>query len=195
MKSNTILFVSIFLLFLNEISAQMTNKTYDEAFNDAIAKQYPEYHKALLKVLDDFEQELIIKKVISDNSYENYVKVLTKISKDSTYEVVSDFALGDSLTLNSQLYNYELKNIIKSVPLISYRNKAQPKSIFFNQRASEIAAKKREFSRSDYASLLLEVYDEEDFQLPSIRTQLYRFLDPNTNHIFYIYIGKPTQGE
>ena len=195
MKSNTILFVSIFLLFINEISAQMTNETYDEAINNAIAKQYPEYHTALLKVLDDFEQELIIKKVVSNGSYENYVNLLTKISNDSTYEVVSDFALGDSLSLNSKRYNYELKNIMKSVPLISYRNKAQPKSIAFNQRASEIAAKKREFYRSDYASLLLEVYDEEDFQLPSIRTQLYRFLDPNTNHIFYIYVGKPTQGE
>ncbi len=195
MKSNTILFVSIFLLFLNEISAQMTNKTYDEAINNAIAKQYPEYHTALLKVLDDFEQELIIKKVISDNSYENYVKVLTKISKDSTYEVVSDFALGDSLTLNSQRYNYELINIMKSVPLINYRNKVQAKSILFNQRVSEITTKNGGFSRSNYASLLLEVYNEEDFQLPTIRTQLYRFLDPNTNHIHYIYMGKPTQGE
>jgi hypothetical protein len=195
MKSTTLLFVSIFLLFIYQLSAQMTNKTYDEAFNNAIAKQYPEYHTALLKVLDDFEQELIIKKVISDGSYENYVKVLTKISKDSIYEVVSDYAIGDSITQISQHYNYELINIMKSVPLISYRNKAQAKSIVFNQRASEITTKKREFSRSDYASLLLEVYDEEDFQLPTVRTQLYRFLDPNTNHLLYIYIGKPTQGE
>ncbi|WP_324028313.1 hypothetical protein QSV08_10410 [Maribacter sp. BPC-D8] len=195
MKSNTLLFVSIFLLFINEISAQKTNETYDEAINNAIAKQYPEYHTALLKVLDDFELELIIKKVVSDGSYQSYVNLLTKISNDSTYEVVSDFALVDSLSLNSKRYNYELKNIMKSVPLISYRNKAQPKSIAFNQRASEIAAKKKEFSRSDYASLLLEVYDEKDFQIPTIRTQLYRFLDPNTNHIHYIYMGKPTQGE
>ncbi|WP_299796095.1 hypothetical protein [uncultured Maribacter sp.] len=195
MKIHTYLFVFMSFIFFNELAAQINNMTYDEAINIAIAKQYPEYHTALLKVFDNFEQELIIKKVISDGSYENYVKVLTKISKDSTYEVVSDFALGDSLTLNSQRYNYELINIMKKVPLIHYRNKAQAKSNLFNQRASEIAAKKKFFSRSDYASLLLEVYDEEDFQLPTIRTQLYRFLDPNTNHIFYIYMGKPTQGE
>jgi hypothetical protein len=81
---------------------------------------------------------------------------------------------------------------MKTVPLINYRNKAQAKSIVFNQRASEITAKKREFFRSDYASLLLEVYDKKDLRLPTIRTQLYRFLDPNTDYILYTYIGKPT---
>ena len=147
MKSNTILFVSIFLLFINEISAQMTNETYNEAINNAIAKQYPEYHTALLKILDDFEQELIIKKVVSDGSYESYVNLLTKISNDSTYEVVSDFVLRDSLKINSQRYNYELINIMKSVPLINYRNKVRAKSIAFNQRASEITTKNGGFSR------------------------------------------------
>ncbi|TDT47538.1 hypothetical protein CLV90_1614 [Maribacter spongiicola] len=173
----------------------MINKTYDEAFNDAIAKQYPEYHTALLKVLDDFEQELIIKKVVSDGSYKNYVNLLKEISKDSAYEIVSDFALGDSLTLNSQHYNYELAKTMKTMPLIHYRNIAQSKSMLFNQRVSEITTKNGGFSRSNYASLLLEVYNEEDFQLPTIRTKLFRFLDPNTNDRLYIYMGKPTQSE
>lgn len=192
MKSNTFLLVSIFLLFINESFAQMINKTYDEAINNAIAKQYPEYHTGLIKVLDDFEKELISKKVITDGTHENYVNLLNEISNDSTYEIVSDYALGDSLKINSKRYNYELINIMKTVPLINYRNKAQAKSIVFNQRASEITAKKREFFRSDYASLLLEVYDKKDLRLPTIRTQLYRFLDPNTDYILYTYIGKPT---
>ncbi|MEP2238882.1 MAG: hypothetical protein ABJI22_11020 [Maribacter sp.] len=166
--------------------------TYDEAINDAIEKEYPTYHASLLSILENFEEELITKNVIADGTYENYVKVLNKISQDSTYEVVSDFALGDSLKINAEHYNYELAKIIRSVPLIHYRNKAQPKSILFNQRVSKITTKKQSFSRSDYASLLLEVYDKNDFQRPTIRTQLFKFLDPNTEYIHYIKIGKPT---
>ncbi|MEP2280968.1 hypothetical protein, partial [Maribacter sp.] len=165
---------------------------YDEAINDAIKKEYPTYHASLLSILENFEEELTTKNVTADGTYENYVKVLNKISQDSTYEVVSDLALGDTLKINSKHYNYELAKIMKTVPLIHYRNKAQPKSILFNQRVSEITTKKQSFSRSDYASLLLEVYDKNDFQLPTIRTKLFRFLDPNTNDRLYIYMGKPT---
>jgi len=162
--------------------------TYDEAINNTIEKEYPEYYSALLEILDDFELELISKKVIAEDTYENYVKVLNEICRDSTYRVVNNFALGDSLTLNSKRYNFELINIMKTVPLINYRIKVQAKSIIFNQRASEITANKRRFSRSDYASLLLEVDDDEDFQLPTIRTQLYRFLDPNTDYLLHILL-------
>jgi hypothetical protein len=78
MKSTIFLLVPVFLLSINESFAQMLNKTYDEAINNAIAKQYPEYHTGLIKVLDDFEKELISKKVLRDGTYENYVKVLKK---------------------------------------------------------------------------------------------------------------------
>lgn len=118
--------------------------------------------------------------------------LLKEISKDSTYAIVSDFALGDSLKSIAKRHNYELAKTLKTVPLIHFRNKAQPKSILFNQRVSEITAKKGGFYRSDYASLLLEVYDEEDYLQPTIRTQLFRFLDPNTDYLLYFYVGKPT---
>ncbi|WP_405409919.1 hypothetical protein [Maribacter sp. Asnod1-A12] len=192
MKTHTYLFIFMFFIFFNELAAQATNMTYDEAINSAIEKEYPEYHAALLTILDDFEKELISKNIITDGTYKNYVSLLNEISNDSTYEIVSDFALGDSLKINAKRYKYKLAQTMKTVPLIQYRNKAQPKSILFNQRASEITKEKGKFNRSDYASLLLEVFNEEDFQLPTIRTQLYRFLDPNTEHTYYTYIGQPT---
>lgn len=195
MKIHTYLFVFMSFIFFNELAAQATNMKYDEAINSAIEKEYPEYHAALLTILDDFEKELISKNIITDGTYKNYVSLLNEISNDSTYEIVSDFALGDSLTLNSKRYNYELAKTMKTMPLIQYRNMAQSKSMLFNQRVSEITTKNGGFSRSNYASLLLEVYNEEDFQLPTIRTKLFRFLDPNTNDRLYIYMGKPTKGE
>ncbi|WP_321826840.1 hypothetical protein [Maribacter dokdonensis] len=192
MKLHTYLFLFALLLFFNESAAQTNNVTYDEAINIAVEKEYPEYFSALLKILDDFEQELIVKSVITDGTYKNYTNLLKEISKDSTYAIVSDFALGDSLKVIAKHHNYELAKTLKTVPLIHFRNKAQPKSILFNQRVSEITAKKIGFSRSDYASLLLEVYDEEDYLQPTIRTQLFRFLDPNTDYLLYFYVGKPT---
>ncbi|WP_286813374.1 MULTISPECIES: hypothetical protein [unclassified Maribacter] len=192
MKLHTYLFLFALLLFFNESAAQTNNVTYDEAINIAVEKEYPEYFSALLKILDDFEQEIIVKSVITDGTYKNYTNLLKEISRDSTYAIVSDFALGDSLKVIAKHHNYELAKTLKTVPLIHFRNKAQPKSILFNQRVSEITAKKGGFSRSDYASLLLEVYDEEDYQQPTIRTQLFRFLDPNTDYLLYFYVGKPT---
>ncbi|CAN0594988.1 unnamed protein product, partial [Ectocarpus sp. 12 AP-2014] len=148
MKLQTYLYLFVFFLPINESAAQTNNVTYDEAINMAVEKEYPEYFSALLKILDDFEQELIVKSVITDGTYKNYTNLLKEISKDSTYAIVSDFALGDSLKVIAKRHNYELAKTLKTVPLIHFRNKAQPKSILFNQRASEITSKKGGFSRS-----------------------------------------------
>ncbi|WP_423998474.1 hypothetical protein [Maribacter sp. IgM3_T14_3] len=186
MKSTTLLFVSIFLLLIYRLSAQVTNKTYDEAFNDAIAKQYPKYHTALLKVLDDFEQELIIKEVFSDGSFENYVKVLTKISKDSTYKVVSEYAIGDSVIKISKHYKIDYMSILTSDEVLSYSDN-NAKNLLLNEKSSAIAMKNGGLTYSDYASILLEVYDERDFQLPIIKLKIFKFIDPNTNGRWWFY--------
>ena len=76
--------------------------------------------------------------------------------------------------------------------MIFFKKNAEIKSVVFNNKASQIYVEKKNLSRSDHAKLFLDVYNEADFQLPTIREQLYRFLDPNTDYILYTYIGKPT---
>lgn len=192
MKSASLILLIIILLFITPLTSQEFSITYEEAINKEIAHQYPEYYKELGRLLDDFQQELISKGVIKTGTYKQYVQVLSAISKDSTFEIFSDYAIGDTLRQLSKQVNYDHLNIMKAAPMIFFKKNVEIKSVVFNNKASQIYAEKKNLSRSDHAKLFLDVYNEADFQLPTIREQLYRFLDPNTDYILYTYIGKPT---
>ncbi|WP_281540576.1 hypothetical protein [Maribacter aestuarii] len=70
-------------------------------------------------------------------------------------------------------------------------NMDNSKNFLMNQKASEIINQGQEITRSRYATLLLETYDEKDFELRLVKLKILRFLDPNSDLVYYVYAGKP----
>ncbi|HDZ05532.1 hypothetical protein LCGC14_0067630 [marine sediment metagenome] len=186
-------FIIAFLFYSSRITSQVTTNKYEVAVNEVIKTNDPKYYTGLIKILDDYQKELITRNSIADTTYNNYIHLLTQISRDSTYEINSNYTIGDSVQKLAKRFSYDGLKQMKTIPLSRYIQNNEAKSILLNQKAGQVYKNKGSISRADYAQLLLDVYDENDFQLPTIRLQLFRFIDPNSDGVFYMHVGKPTQ--
>ena len=193
MKISSIFLILIPLFYTSKIASQVTTNTYEVAVNESIKINDPENYTGLIKILDGFQKELFTRNSIADTTYNSYVHLLNQISKDSTFEITSNYAIGDSVQKLAKRFNYNGLKQMKTIGLAKYMQNNKAKSMLLNQKAGEVYKEKGGVSRADYAQLLLDVYDENDFQLPTIRLQLFRFIDPNSDGVFYMYVGKPTQ--
>ena len=156
-----------------------------------LEKENPEYYDGLKIILKEFQEHLISKGIIDNSNYKSYVGLLDKISSDKDKELEINYNIGDSVQKLAKGIKYEELSPENFVNAMRYFNETDSKSFVFNEKMSELIKKKEELNRSIFADLLLKVYDEKDFELPMVKLKIFRFLDPNSDVIYYIYAGRP----
>ena len=169
----------------------MTTNKYEVEFEALFKNKNPEYYKELTKILSDFQNHLISTGIIENNKYINYVKLLKKISKDDKLKLNIDYDLKGSLVGFVEGLNKVMPSIESALIGQKYLNIDSSKNFLFSQKASELIQQGQELNRSKFADLILEIYDENDFDLTFVKLKILRFLDPNSNFVFYTYAGKP----
>ncbi|MBD0852084.1 hypothetical protein [Maribacter arenosus] len=157
-----------------------------------IAKENPEYYTGLKTILWEFQEHLISSGIIKNNDYESYIGLLEQIRMDDKKEFDITYNLSDALEGLIQHLNNDGLSVKSSIIGNKYFNYTDSKSFLFNQKMSELIAKKEDLNRSTLANVILQVYDEKDFELPLIKLKIFRFLDPNSDNIMYIYAGRPS---
>ncbi|MFS4492403.1 hypothetical protein [Maribacter sp. 2308TA10-17] len=160
-------------------------------FEKGIEQENPEYYKGLKTILKEFQEHLISKHIIDNSDFKNYAELLDKISVDKDKEYEIEYNISDSLQKLAKGLNYEGPSPESFVKGMKYLNATDSKSFLFNEKVSELIRKKEEYNRSVVATILLEIYDENDFELPMIKLKFFRFLDPNSNFVVTTYMGKP----
>ncbi len=170
----------------------MSSNKYELNIEEELEKENPEYYEGLKIILNEFQEHLISKGIIVDSNYSSYAKLLNEIraDRDKVFEI--GFNIGDSLQNLSRKFNYDGLSPINFAKGMKYLNATNSKSFVFNEKVSELVRKNNELNRSEIATILLDVYNENDFELPMVKLKFFRFLDPKSNLVFYAYIGPPT---
>ncbi len=169
----------------------MTSNKYEMEVEKGLEKENPEFYNGLKIILKEFQEHLISKGIIDNSNYKSYVGLLDNIRDDEDKEFEIEYNIGDSIQKLAKGIKYEGLSPENFVNGIKYFNGTDSKSFLFNEKVSELTEKKEKFNRSVYADILVEVYDEKDFQLPMVKLKIFRFLDPNSDFVIYTYVGKP----
>lgn len=166
----------------------MSADKYEIELDKLIAKKHPKYYNSLKTILVKFQEHLISNKVLKNSEYRSYVRLLKQIQSNNNKKLEITYNIGDSISRiksddieNTILNNLKSLNILKS------------KSVLFQVKVSELMKRKKKLNRSDIAKVFLDTYEENDYELPLIKLKLFKFLDPNTDDVIYIFAGKPTQ--
>lgn len=187
---STILIICSFLFCLKANSQMISNK-FETEFEKVIEQENPEYYNGLKTTLKEFQEHLISKHIINSSDYKSYAGLLDKIRADKDKEYEIEYNISDSLQKLAKGLKYEGPSPESFVKGMKYFNETDSKSFLFNERVSELIRKKEEYNRSVFADILLEIYNEEDFELPMIKLKFFRFLDPNSDFVVTTYLGKP----
>ncbi len=191
MKNLIIILGICCFILTSKLFSQVTSNKYEVEVEKGIAKENPEYYAGLKTILWEFQEHLISSGIIKNNDYESYVGLLEQIRLDNKKEFDITYSLSDALEgLIQRLYSDGL-SVKSSIIGKKYFNITDSKSFLYNQKVSELIAKKEDLNRSTHANAILQVYDEKDFELPLIKLKIFRFLDPNSDGIMYIYLGRP----
>lgn len=177
------------LLTLNS-ACKVTNNQFEIKYDQGLSEENPEYYRELNRILLEFENHLISQKIITSKDNKNYIRLLERIKKQGKKDFDITYPLSDSLNGISKL----LKNDGTLSGITGFRshlNSKESKEILFQEKIAGLINNKVEISPSVIATVMLEVYDEEDYDLPKIKTKLFKFLDPNSDWVIYIYVGKP----
>ena len=179
--------------FLNitKTNCQMSKNAYELEMDRLLAEKSPDYHSGLKKTLSEFQQELITKGLIENDSYESYLELLKKISKDDKFNFDIDYDLKERLGELGEGITNIIPSIESSSIAQNYLNIENSKNYIFDQKISILVNNGEELNRSKFANLIMEVFDQNDFKLPLIRLKMFRFIDPKSDFVVYIYAGKP----
>lgn len=169
----------------------MTSNKFETEFEKGIEQENPEYYNGLKTILEEFQEHLISKHIIDSPDYKSYVGLLDKIRVDKDKEYEIEYNIGDSLQKLAKGLNYEGPSAESFAKGMKYFNATDSKSFLFNEIVSELIRKNKEYNRSVVATILLEIYDENDFQLPMTKLKFFRFLDPKSDFVVTVYAGKP----
>ena len=175
----------------SKLFSQVTSNKYEVEEEKGIAKENPEYYAGLKTILWEFQEHLISSGIIKNNDYESYIGLLEQIRLDNKKEFDIKYRLSDALEGLIHRLNSDGFSVKSSIIGNKYFNATDSKSFLFNQKMSELIAKKEDLNRSTLANVILQVYDENDFELPLVKLKIFRFLDPNSDNIMYIYAGRP----
>lgn len=169
----------------------MTTNTYEVETDKLLAKRNPDYYNGLKKILSEFEEHLISNKVISEATYQNYMGLLEQIIADDKISFKIKYNLQEAFNqLNSG--QQEIKfSTEKSILAGKFLNNEHSKIFLFQQRANEVFFNSKKINRSEIAQLMLETFNEEDFQLPQIKLIILRFLDVKSKGVMYFFAGRP----
>ena len=180
-----------FFMFTPKTISQVTTNKYEVEFDQLLAERNPGYYGDLKTILTEFSKNLIAKNIITDTIFQSYVDLLVRISEDDNLELGLNYNLKDSLERLGDGLNRVHPLIESSVIAQKYLNIHHSKGVLFSQKISEMAQNDKELNRAAYAALIMEVYDESDFELPLVKLKIFRFLNPHPNDVNYIYVGKP----
>jgi len=170
----------------------MTSNSYELEMDRLLSKANPEYYSALKDVLSDFEKRLIANNIIPDNSFQSYVSLLNVIAKEKELKTDLNYDFNGSLEKTGDGLKTVMLSVEGAMIANKYLNAENSKSYNFHQKFSELIGNNQIVNRSRMANLFLEVYDAIDFELPLVKSNIFKFLDPNSD-IFYTYVGKPNR--
>ena len=178
-------------MFSPKTTSQVTTNKYELEFDKLLAKKSPEYYDVLINILSQFQESLISSNIIENNNYQSYIGLLNRISEDDKLEFDITYDLKGSLEGHVDGLN---KAFSTESTLIAqnYLNIHNSKNFLFSQKVSEMTQNGQRLNRSTLADLILEVYDEKDFELPLVKLKFFRFLDPKSDFVVYTYGGRPT---
>lgn len=169
----------------------MTTNEYEVEIDKLLAEKNPDYYDGLKKILSEFQKGLISKGIIADGTYQSYVGLLKQISEDDRMEFEIEYDLKRALKQLGEGITKNMPSIESTLLARNYWNIENSKGFLFNQKVSELFQNGQELNRSIFSELMLDTYSEDDFQLPLIKLKIFRFLDPNSESIMYIYAGRP----
>ena len=178
-------------LFSTKANCQMTTNEYEVEIDKLLAEKNPDYYDGLKKILSEFQKGLISKGIIADGTYQSYVGLLKQISEDDRMEFEIEYDLKRALKQLGEGITKNMPSIESTLLARNYWNIENSKGFLFNQKVSELFQNGQELNRSIFSELMLDTYSEDDFQLPLIKLKIFRFLDPNSESIMYIYAGRP----
>ncbi len=113
----TFLYLFIFLIFCN--ACNNNDYAIEDKLIACIYDQYDAYGIDLKQKIIDFENELILQKIISDNSGESYYNLFKRIEKEENLKFLPEFNVFDSLSAKtldkSKLDNSDCLNSMNEV--------------------------------------------------------------------------------
>ncbi|SMC71402.1 hypothetical protein SAMN05660703_2352 [Cellulophaga tyrosinoxydans] len=190
MKIHILICIIYGFLFNINAYSQMSSNKFELELEKGIEQENPQYYNGLKTILKEFQEHLISKGIIENSDYKSYVGLLNEVSLDKHKEYKIDFNIEDSLQNLAKRLNYKGPSPEILAKRVKYFNETHSKSFLFNQKVSKLARENKEFNRFIYASILLEIYDENDFVLPMVKLNFFRLLDPNSDFVVTTYVGK-----
>jgi hypothetical protein len=170
----------------------VTSNKYEAELEKGLEKENAEYYNGLKLILGEFQEHLISKGIVENSNYKSYAGLLGKIHADKDKEFEIEYNIGDSLQKLVKGLNYEGPSPESHANGLRYFNGNDSKDFLFYEKVSALNEKKEEWNRSIIADIMLQVYDEKDFELQLTKLKFFRFLDPNSDFVVYIYAGKPS---
>ena len=168
----------------------MLTNAYELEIDKLLADKNPDYYSGLRKTLSEFHQELITKGLIENASYQSYLALLKQISKGDKFNFDIEYDLKERLEELGEGITTIMPSIESSVIAQNYLNIENSKNFTFNQKISKLVNDGHELNRSKFADLIMETYDQNDFELLLIKLKIFRFIDPKSDLAVMVYAGK-----
>lgn len=191
MKQAAILLGICFLVLTQKSICQVSSNQYEIEIDNLLQKKNPDYHSGLNSILSDFEEELIAKRIIQDGTFQSYAELLKQISKEKKPDFSISYDLQNSLEKLGDGISKMMLSIESSLISKKYLNQNNSKDFVLYQRLSKMSNSGMKLDRSVIAKTLLEVYNEEDLDLPMVKLKIFRLIDPKVDFIIYTYVGRP----
>ena len=169
----------------------MTTNSYEVEIDKLLSEKNPEYYNGLKATLSEFQKELISKQLIADGTYQSYVELLKQISKNDKFEFYIAYDLKETLEGLGEGITKIMPTIESSLLGQKYLNIENSKNMTFNQKISKFINNGQILNRSKFADLIMDVYDQNDFELLLIKLKIFRFIDPKSDFVVMVYTGKP----
>jgi len=169
----------------------MTTNRYEVEINKLFAKKNPTYHSKLKNILSKFQDGLIANNIIVDSTYNSYVRLLKQMGTENQFEFEMNYDLKEALDGHGEAIGKFIPSPESSLIVKNYFNNNSSKESAFNQKVLESIDNEQKLNRATIANLIMEFYDEKDFELPLVKLKVFQFLDPNADYITTIFIGKP----
>lgn len=169
----------------------MKTNSYEVEIDKLLSEKNPEYYSGLKATLSEFQNELISKQLIADGAYSSYVELLKKIRDNDKFEFDITYNLKEKLEGLGEGISKIMHSLESSLLAQNYLNIKNSKNFSFNQKISELINNGHKLNRTEFANLILDVYNQEDFELLLIKLKILRFIDPKSDFVVMLYAGKP----
>ena len=191
MKRTLIILGICCFIFTTKTNCQVTTNAYEVEIDKLLAEKNPDYYSGLKKTLSEFQNELISKGLIANASYQSFLKLLKQISEDDKLNFEIEYDLKGTLEGLGDGISKIMPSMESTLIARKYLNIKNSKGFTFNQKVSELVYNGQKLNPSKIANLIIEVYDQDDFELLLIKLKIFRFIDPNSNWSYSVYAGRP----